>query len=223
MGVRVTEKRDGITSGGVRYFITSCYLSGKRFAQAVRGHWAIENSLHWVLDVTFDEDHRRFVQCSPTSLLRPSAYRSEHAKGSRSRRNPCSLDHNPPMSAPASKPRIQVNGTTRSTPRHDRHRPSAGVPSPLRPAARSPLLRKCGDSARCPIQGLQSAAPRSPSSLNMDYIRRGSDAILFEHVKPPMPQNGRPERGYILYRSRFRHVDLAFQLLAHRSRHRLEA
>ena len=59
MAVRVTEKRDGTTSGDVRYFITSCYLSGKRFAQAVRGHWGIENSLHWVLDVTFDEDQSR--------------------------------------------------------------------------------------------------------------------------------------------------------------------
>ncbi len=59
MAVRVTEKRDGTTSSDVRYFITSCYLGGKRFAQAVRGHWGIENSLHWVLDVTFDEDQSR--------------------------------------------------------------------------------------------------------------------------------------------------------------------
>jgi predicted transposase YbfD/YdcC len=59
MAVRVTEKSDGTTSGDVRYFITSCYLSGKRFAQTVRGHWSIENSLHWVLDVTFDEDQSR--------------------------------------------------------------------------------------------------------------------------------------------------------------------
>ena len=59
MAVRITEKSDGTTSDDVRYFIVSCYLSGPRFAQAVRSHWGIENSLHWVLDVTFDEDQSR--------------------------------------------------------------------------------------------------------------------------------------------------------------------
>jgi hypothetical protein len=34
----------------------SKYVSGKRFAQAVRSHWGIENNLHWILDVAFAED-----------------------------------------------------------------------------------------------------------------------------------------------------------------------
>lgn len=42
-----------------RYYILSKYLSAKRFAAAVRGHWGIENRLHWQLDVTFQEDKCR--------------------------------------------------------------------------------------------------------------------------------------------------------------------
>jgi predicted transposase YbfD/YdcC/predicted DNA-binding protein (UPF0251 family) len=51
--------RDGKRSYEMRYYILSKKLSARRFAAAVRGHWSIENRLHWQLDVTFQEDQSR--------------------------------------------------------------------------------------------------------------------------------------------------------------------
>jgi predicted transposase YbfD/YdcC len=56
--VRITRHADGRETDQVRYYMLSRYLSGKRFGEAVRGHWGIE-SMHWVLDVTFREDDSR--------------------------------------------------------------------------------------------------------------------------------------------------------------------
>ena len=51
--------RDGKQTSEVRYFISSLEVGVKKFANAVRGHWSIENKLHWTLDVTFNEDQSR--------------------------------------------------------------------------------------------------------------------------------------------------------------------
>jgi predicted transposase YbfD/YdcC len=51
--------RNGIEHLESRMYILSAYLSAKRFAEAVRAHWSIENRLHWQLDVTFNEDQCR--------------------------------------------------------------------------------------------------------------------------------------------------------------------
>jgi predicted transposase YbfD/YdcC len=56
--VRITRHADGTESDEVRYYLSSRYLSGKRFGEAVRGHWGIE-SMPWVLDVNFREDDSR--------------------------------------------------------------------------------------------------------------------------------------------------------------------
>lgn len=50
---------NGKESLDVRYYLCSLPLAVGRFASAVRGHWAIENTLHWCLDVTFREDESR--------------------------------------------------------------------------------------------------------------------------------------------------------------------
>jgi predicted transposase YbfD/YdcC len=49
----------GVSKSEVRYFISSLDPDAKVLGPAVRGHWGIENGLHWVLDLYFGEDHSR--------------------------------------------------------------------------------------------------------------------------------------------------------------------
>jgi predicted transposase YbfD/YdcC len=58
MVLRTRTEGDRI-SEEVAYYITSLGAQVKAFARAVRGHWAIETTLHWSLDVTFSEDQSR--------------------------------------------------------------------------------------------------------------------------------------------------------------------
>jgi predicted transposase YbfD/YdcC len=51
--------RDGKETIDVRYYISSLEVEVKEFARAVRGHWGVENSCHWTLDMTFREDESR--------------------------------------------------------------------------------------------------------------------------------------------------------------------
>jgi predicted transposase YbfD/YdcC len=51
--------RAGKETTEVRYYLSSLSLGVKRFAQVVRGHWGIENTCHWSLDVTYREDESR--------------------------------------------------------------------------------------------------------------------------------------------------------------------
>jgi predicted transposase YbfD/YdcC len=56
--------RDGKETIEVRYYISSLAMGVKQLARAVRGHWGIENSCHWVLDVTYREDESRIREDS---------------------------------------------------------------------------------------------------------------------------------------------------------------
>ncbi len=57
--VACTRIIDGLQSREVRYYISSLPSEAQRILRAVRTHWAIENQLHWVLDVALNEDHSR--------------------------------------------------------------------------------------------------------------------------------------------------------------------
>ena len=54
-----TREIDGKETGEVQCYISSLKRNAKRFARAVRGHWGIENTCHWTLDMTFREDESR--------------------------------------------------------------------------------------------------------------------------------------------------------------------
>jgi predicted transposase YbfD/YdcC len=52
-------RRNGKETNEVAYFISSLPPRAKRIARYIRGHWGIENTLHWTLDVIFSEDKSR--------------------------------------------------------------------------------------------------------------------------------------------------------------------
>src|SRR3954469_16824264 len=60
IGVAISDTvRGGKSCDDVRYYILSKKLSARSFGAAVRGHWSIENSCHWQLDMSFGEDRCR--------------------------------------------------------------------------------------------------------------------------------------------------------------------
>lgn len=69
--IQVTAVRDegGRQTRETRYFISSCSLDVSVAANAVRQHWAVENSLHWVLDVTYREDESRIRRGNAAEVM----------------------------------------------------------------------------------------------------------------------------------------------------------
>ena len=84
----VTCQMTGVTTRETSYYISSLQPNARRIGKAIRGHWSIENGLHWVLDVVFREDARRLYDrtvAENTALLNRlavSLLRGDPSKGS---------------------------------------------------------------------------------------------------------------------------------------------
>ena len=53
---RCTREIDGEKTVSIRHYISSFDTTAESFGEIIRGHWSIENQLHWMLDVVFRED-----------------------------------------------------------------------------------------------------------------------------------------------------------------------
>jgi len=83
--VRTREIAAKITTE-TSYYLLSTQLSAERFAQVARAHWGVENGLHWVLDVTMNEDqarHRKYHGPENIALLRRLAINLAKLEGSK--------------------------------------------------------------------------------------------------------------------------------------------
>lgn len=87
IAVERTGMRQGKPYRQIAYYISSVALEAEAFAQAIRGHWHVENCLHWVKDVVMKEDTSRIrnkqaagnfslVRNIVISLLRNQGYSS---------------------------------------------------------------------------------------------------------------------------------------------------
>ena len=74
IGMVIRERTIGNnTSKETIYYISSCEIDALLFAKCARGHWNIENGLHWSLDVVFREDkltYRHRIGAQNLSIIR---------------------------------------------------------------------------------------------------------------------------------------------------------
>ncbi len=92
----------GVETWETRFYISSLGPKAKALGQAIRQHWGIENTLHWSLDITFDEDARRqqdrhgAANLAAVRRLALSLLRQEktNKRGLKNKRLACALDPN---------------------------------------------------------------------------------------------------------------------------------
>jgi predicted transposase YbfD/YdcC len=73
VAVRRTGLRDGRPEDSTSIYITSLDWGAERLGRAIQGHWAVENSLHWVKDAILGEDGHRIGDpglCLTMTLLK---------------------------------------------------------------------------------------------------------------------------------------------------------
>jgi predicted transposase YbfD/YdcC len=58
ISTEITDKKSGLVTNNIRYYISSLSPNAKLLNSSVRSHWGIENKLHWTLDVVMKEDNR---------------------------------------------------------------------------------------------------------------------------------------------------------------------
>ncbi|MGA3006163.1 MAG: ISAs1 family transposase [Acetobacteraceae bacterium] len=57
--VESTRETDGVIEQDTRFYVTSLVMLAHLLGPVIRSHWAIENSLHWVMDMVFRDDECR--------------------------------------------------------------------------------------------------------------------------------------------------------------------
>jgi len=95
----IQEKKE---SWETRWYVSSHAARAKALARAIRKHWSIENSQHWVLDIAFGEDTRRqqdrqgAVNFAAVRRLAVSLLRQDKTlkRGAKCKRMACALDPN---------------------------------------------------------------------------------------------------------------------------------
>jgi predicted transposase YbfD/YdcC len=69
--IRIDSAREikGNVSYEARYYVSSCRLIAEKISKVIRSHWAIENNLHWVLDMSFGEDNSRIRKNNAPQIM----------------------------------------------------------------------------------------------------------------------------------------------------------